>query len=98
MLGKTFKGMTDDLLCWETEVLQAVEETRTDWTVHVRPEVVVEIGFNEIQVSPRYPGGVAVHFARVKPHDPHKSAGGADTIDTVRAIHAGERLLKKPTS
>ncbi len=78
MLGKTFKGMTDDLLRWETEALQAVEDRRTDWTVHVRPEVVVEVGFNEIQVSPR--------------------AGEADTIDTVRAIPAGERRLKKPTS
>jgi len=98
MLGKTFKGMTDDLLPWETEPLQAVEDRRTDWTVHVRPELVVETGFNEMQVSPRYPGGVALRFARVKLYGPHKSGGGADTIDTVRAIHVGERRLKKPTS
>jgi len=92
MLGKTFKGMTDELLAWQTEALQAIEERRTDWTVHVRPELVVEIAFNEIQSSPRYPGGLALRFARVKGYRPEKSVAEADTIETVRAIHAGERL------
>ncbi len=92
MLGKTFKGMTDELLAWQTEALQAIEDRRTEWTVHVRPELVVEIAFNEIQTSPRYPGGLALRFARVKGYRPDKAAADADTIATVRAIHAGERI------
>ncbi len=95
MLGKTFKGMTDALLTWQTERFQELETHRTDWTVHVRPEQVVEIAFNEIQTSPRYPGGLALRFARVKGYRHDKTADEADTIDTVRAIHEG-RLRPGP--
>ena len=88
MLGKTFKGLTDALLEWQTRELLAREVGRDEWTVHVRPELVVEIAFNELQVSPRYPGGLALRFARVKRYRPDRSAADADTIGTVRAIHA----------
>jgi DNA ligase-1 len=87
MLGKTFKGMTDALLEWQTRELLAREVARDEWTVYVRPELVVEIAFNEIQTSPRYPGGLALRFARVKRYRPDKSADQADTIEAVRAIH-----------
>ncbi len=86
MLGKTFKGMTDELLRWQTNELLALEVSRTDWTVTVRPELVVEIAFNDVQRSPRYPGGVALRFARVKQYRPDKKPHEADTIDTVRAL------------
>ncbi len=89
MLGKTFKGMTDALLEWQTSALLARVTERTDWTVHVRPELVVEVAFNEIQASPRYPGGMALRFARVKGYRPDKTAAEADTLETVRAIHEG---------
>jgi DNA ligase-1 len=88
MLGKTFKGLTDEMLQWQTRELLAREIARDDWTVHVRPEIVVEIAFNEIQASPRYPGGVALRFARVKRYRPDKNPADADTIDTVRALYA----------
>jgi ATP-dependent DNA ligase I len=88
MLGKTFKGMTDAMLAWQTEELLKREVARDDWTVRVRPELVVEIAFNDLQASPRYPGGLALRFARVKGYRPDKSARDADTIDTVRAIYA----------
>ena len=88
MLGKTFKGMTDAMLAWQTERFLQLEVRRTDWTVHVRPELVVEIAFDGVQASSRYPGGVALRFARVKGYRPDKSAAVADTIDAVRAIHA----------
>jgi DNA ligase-1 len=84
MLGKTFKGMTDQMLAWQTEKLLALEITRDDYTVYVRPELVVEIAFNGVQDSPHYPGGLALRFARVKAYRPEKSAAEADTIDTVR--------------
>jgi DNA ligase-1 len=86
MLGKTFKGMTDQRLAWQTEKLLALEITRDDYTVYVRPELVVEIAFNGVQDSPHYPGGLALRFARVKAYRPEKSAADADTIDTVRQI------------
>ena len=89
MLGKTFKGMTDELLAWQTERLQEIETHRDGHTVYVRPELVVEIAFDGVQTSTRYPGGMALRFARVKGYRPDKSADEADTIDTVRAIHAG---------
>jgi DNA ligase-1 len=89
MLGKTFKGMTDEMLAWQTARFQEVEARRDEWTVHLRPEIVVEIAFDGVQASPRYPGGVALRFARVVRYRPDKSPGEADTIDTVRAIHAG---------
>jgi ATP-dependent DNA ligase I len=89
MLGKTFKGMTDEMLAWQTERLQEIETGRDGITVHVRPEVVVEIAFDGLQTSTRYPGGVALRFARVKGYRPDKVPEEADTIDTVRAIHEG---------
>jgi DNA ligase-1 len=88
MLGKTFKGMTDELLAWQTERLLALETRREGHVVHVRPELVVEIAFDGVQTSPRYPGGMALRFARVKGYRPDKSPSEADTIDTVRTIHA----------
>jgi len=93
MLGKTFKGLTDATLAWQTEQLLAREERREGHVVHVRPELVVEIAFNEIQTSPKYPSGLALRFARVKGYRPDKSPENADTIDTVRAIHAGDLRL-----
>jgi ATP-dependent DNA ligase I len=87
MLGKTFKGMTDEMLAWQTERLQEIQTRSEGITVHVRPELVVEIAFDGLQTSTRYPGGVALRFARVKGYRPDKSADDADTIDTVRAIH-----------
>jgi DNA ligase-1 len=88
MLGKTFKGMTDELLAWQTEHLLDIATEREGHVVHVRPELVVEIAFDGVQTSSRYPGGVALRFARVKGYRPDKSPAEADTIDTVRAIHA----------
>jgi DNA ligase-1 len=88
MLGKTFKGMTDELLAWQTRELLAREVSRRGGTVYVRPELVIEIAFNDLQASPRYPGGLALRFARVKGYRPDKRPGEADTIDTVRAIYA----------
>jgi ATP-dependent DNA ligase I len=88
MLGKTFKGMTDAMLAWQTERLLELESGREGHHVHVRPELVVEIAFDGIQTSPRYPGGVALRFARVKRYRSDKRAGDADTIAAVLAIHA----------
>jgi DNA ligase-1 len=86
MLGKTFKGLTDELLTWQTERLLALEDRRDDWTVYVRPELVVEVAFDGVQRSPRYPGGLALRFARVLRYRDDKTAAEADTIDTVRAL------------
>ena len=83
MLGKTFKGLTDDGLRWQTERLRELEVTDDGWVVHVRPELVVEIGFDGLQASRRYPGGVALRFARVLRHRPDKAAAEADTLDAV---------------
>lgn len=86
MLGKTFKGMTDEMLAWQT---RRFEELRTDddgWVVRLRPEQVVEIAFDGVQRSSRYPGGVALRFARVVRYRDDKSAAEADTIDTVRGL------------
>jgi DNA ligase-1 len=111
MLGKTFKGLTDEMLAWQTatfrrlaigaggeggglgaegvsEGAEGVNEGRGEWVVHVRPEVVVEIAFGDVQESPHYPGGMALRFARVKRYRSDKTAAEADTIDTVRAIFA----------
>ena len=87
MLGKTFKGLTDEILEWQTRELLARETARDEWTVRVRPELVVEIAFNDIQESPQYPGGLALRFARVKGYRPDKRPEEADTIDAVRAIY-----------
>lgn len=87
MLGKTFTGMTDEMLKWQTEKLQTLDIGRDDYTVYVRPELVVEVAFNEIQASPQYPGGLALRFARLKAYRTDKTAAEADTIDTVHEIH-----------
>ena len=84
MLGKTFKGMTDALLEWQTQELLAREIRGDGYTVYVRPELVVEIAFNDLQASPHYPGGLALRFARVKGYRADKRAEDADTIETVR--------------
>jgi DNA ligase-1 len=88
MLGKTFKGLTDEMLAWQTERLLELEASRDDWAVHVRPELVVEIAFDGVQTSSRYPGGIALRFARVRRHRPDKPASEADTIESVRSILA----------
>lgn len=87
MLGKTFKGLTDAMLTWQTERLLELSVERNDWVVQVRPELVVEIAFDGVQTSTRYPGGMALRFARVLRHRPDKRAEEADTIEAVRAIH-----------
>lgn len=86
MLGKTFKGMTDAMLKWQTERLLELEDGRDSWTVHVRPELMVEIAYSDIQASPRYPGGFALRFARVKHYRPDKLPAEADTVETVRRL------------
>ncbi|MFC5906510.1 ATP-dependent DNA ligase [Streptacidiphilus monticola] len=86
MLGKTFKGLTDELLAWQTRELLARETHRDDWTVHVRPELVVEIAFDGLQTSPRYPGGLALRFARVLRYRSDKGPLEADTFATVRTL------------
>jgi DNA ligase-1 len=99
MLGKTFKGLTDQMLTWQTEHLLELAESpgarpagdpRAAYgVVRVRPELVVEVAFDGVQTSPRYPGGVALRFARVLRHRPDKPASEADTIDAVRALWSG---------
>ena len=86
MLGKTFKGLTDELLRWQTERFKELAVDDNGWVVTVRPEQVVEIAFDGVQTSPRYPGGVALRFARVLRYRDDKSAEEADTIDMVKAI------------
>ncbi|MDY6983410.1 MAG: ATP-dependent DNA ligase, partial [Pseudomonadota bacterium] len=92
MLGKTFKGLTDDLLKWQTEQLlaRAIGDPHA-YEVKVKPELVVEIAFNELQASSRYPGGLALRFARVIRYRDDKIAAEADTIETVRALAAKQR-------
>jgi DNA ligase-1 len=89
MLGKTFKGLTDAMLEWQTERLQELQERTTRSTVYVRPELVVEVAFDGVLPSPRYPGGMALRFARVRAHRPDKNPEDADTIQTVRDIFEG---------
>jgi DNA ligase-1 len=86
MLGKTFKGLTDEMLAWQTERLLELETSRDSYTVYVEPTVVVEIAFSDVQESPRYPGGLALRLARVKAYRPDKAPADADTFDRVRAI------------
>jgi DNA ligase-1 len=88
MLGKTFKGMTDEMLAWQTERFTELALEDDGWTVRVRPEQVVEIAFDGLQRSSRYPGGLALRFARVLRYRSDKSAAEADTIDAVRALAA----------
>lgn len=90
MLGKTFKGLTDALLDWQTQQFLERETARDQWTVYVRPELVVEIAFSDLQASSRYPGGLALRLARVKRYREDKSAAEADTMDTVRRLYAAQ--------
>jgi DNA ligase-1 len=91
MLGKTFKGMTDKMLEWQTARFLELETHRKGHVVFVRPEQVVEIAFDGIQASSRYPGGMALRFARVKSYRNDKTAAEADTVETVRTVFEGER-------
>lgn len=86
MLGKTFKGLTDEMLAWQTQELLKLEIARDSYTVYVEPKLVAEIAFNEIQVSPRYPSGLALRFARVKRYRPDKSAAESDTFQAVKSL------------
>jgi DNA ligase-1 len=88
MLGKTFKGLTDATLIWQTRELLARETHRDPGTVYVRPELVVEVAFSDLQASVRYPAGLALRLARVKRYREDKGAADADTLDTVRALYA----------
>jgi DNA ligase-1 len=96
MLGKTFKGMTDELLAWQTTRLQELEVSRDGHTVYVQPELVVEVAFNDLQASPQYPGGLALRFARVKGYRPDKSAAEADTLSTLQQIWRRQTGLEPP--
>ncbi|MEI3867220.1 ATP-dependent DNA ligase [Microbacterium sp. CCNWLW134] len=89
MVGKTFKGLTDRLLAWQTAHFPTIATSRSPHAVHVRPETVVEIAIDGVQRSTRYPGGVALRFARVKGYRPDKSAAEADTIDALRSLLRG---------
>jgi DNA ligase-1 len=89
MLGKTFKGLTDEILAWQTKKLREIALGTDGWTVYVRPELVVEVAFSDVQESPQYPGGMALRFARVKRYREDKTAAEADTVETVRKIFAG---------
>ncbi len=91
MLGKTFKGLTDEMLQWQTQKLQGLEVSRDAWTVYVRPELVVEIAYSDLQESPRYPGGLALRFARVKSYREDKSPLDADTIQKVWEVFNARR-------
>jgi DNA ligase-1 len=86
MVGKTFKGLTDELLTWQTAAFLERETGREGIVVWVRPELVVEIALDGVQTSTRYPGGVALRFARVKRYREDKDPDDADLIDTVRAM------------
>jgi DNA ligase 1 len=87
MLGKTFKGLTDETLAWQTKRLQELATEQGAWVVHVRPELVVEIAFDGLQQSPHYPGGMALRFARVRRYREDKPATEADSIDFVRSLY-----------
>jgi len=91
MVGKTFKGLTDELLRWQTERFPEIATEQTDFAVFIRPEIVVEIALDGAQSSSRYPGGVALRFARVRRYRPDKSPAEADTIEAVRALLPGGR-------
>src|SRR5690606_40065034 len=86
MLGKTFKGMTDEMLQWQTRRFRELQTADDGYVVPVRPEQVVEIAVDGLQRSTRYPGGLALRFARVVRHRDAETAAEADTIDTVRAL------------
>ena len=86
MVGKTFKGMTDAMLEWQTAYLLGLERDRRGIEVHVRPELVVEVAMDGVQASTRYPGGVALRFARVKRYRTDKAVSEADTIESLREL------------
>jgi DNA ligase-1 len=86
MLGKTFKGLTDEMLAWQTERFLQIEDQRSGHVVYLKPEIVYEIAFDGVQRSTRYPGGVALRFARVKRYRDDKAPADADTIETVRSL------------
>lgn len=99
MLGRTFKGLTDAMLEWQTQQFLQRETHRDRWTVYVRPELVVEIAFSDLQSSTRYPGQLALRLARVKRYRDDKRAEDADTIDSVRRLYAaqsGESPVTRP--
>jgi DNA ligase-1 len=89
MVGKTFKGMTDELLDWQTATFPELAREQHEWGVLLEPELVVEVALDGAQRSPRYPGGVALRFARVLRYRPDRSPADADTLDAVRALLAG---------
>jgi len=91
MLGKTFKSLTDEMLRWQTKKLLELEISRDKWTVYVKPELVVEVAFNDIQESPRYPGGLALRFARVKNFRTDKSPLDVDTIQEIGQLFEAKR-------
>jgi DNA ligase-1 len=91
MLGKTFKGLTDEMLEWQTRELTRLQVESDGYVVHVRPELVAEIAFSDVQESPRYPAGLALRLARVKRYRPEKPASEADTLQAVRAIFERQR-------
>jgi DNA ligase-1 len=89
MLGKTFKGLTDEMLAWQTAELLKIEIARDSYTVYVEPKIVVEIAFNDLQVSSRYVSGLALRFARVKRYRTDKTAEQSDTFQTVKRVAEG---------
>lgn len=89
MVGKTFKGLTDEVLRWQTDYFPTIETSRTPYVLHVEPTTVVEIAIDGVQRSTRYPGGIALRFARVKTYRPDKGARDADTVQTLRALLPG---------
>jgi DNA ligase-1 len=86
MVGKTFKGMTDELLAWQTRTFPDLTIEKSQWGLRLRPELVVEIAVDGAQQSSRYPGGVALRFARVVRYRPDKTPGEADSLDSIRAL------------
>jgi DNA ligase-1 len=90
MLGKTFKGLTDAMLEWQTREFLRRETHRDSWTIYLRPELVVEVAFSDLQASSRYPGGLALRLARVKRYRDDKTAAEADNMDAVRRIYAAQ--------
>jgi DNA ligase-1 len=89
MLGKTFKGLTDEMLAWQTQEFLKIEIARDAHTVYIEPKIVAEIAFNDIQISPHYESGLALRFARVKRYRPDKSVAESDTFQTVQRLAEG---------
>jgi DNA ligase-1 len=96
MLGKTFKGLTDAMLEWQTREFLQRETRRDRWTVYLRPELVVEVAFSDLQASSRYPGGLALRLARVKRYRTDKRPAEADTMEAVRRIYAAQGGTHQP--